>query len=171
MNILYKILLFMTLFYLVSAFVHVLHIFPETPFSDIETTDPVVYNMLIGGGGLNQSRSILDLFFYYDVDLSGLQLGNYRITSLSLITLCLGIGLLAFVALGADNIRIIITSLVFGAFLAMLNSSFTFMIKILGTGGGAAMSVLIMVIGVAILFIVVFTFFDKVTQSGGGAED
>jgi len=169
MSILYKLLMFLTLIYLMSMFVHVLGIFPYTPFSDIES-DPVYTALTSSGSGLNQSRSILDYFFYYDVDLTSAGMGNFHVTSLTIITLALGVALLLIVVWKAD-IRILITALVFGAFLTMLNSSWTFITKIMTLEGGVAMGVFVMIIGIAILFIVVITFHDKATQSGGGAED
>jgi len=171
MSILYKLLMFLTLIYLMSMFVHVLGVFPYTPFSDIATTDAAAYSLLTGGGGgINQSRSVLDLFFYYDVDLTSAGMGNFHVTSLTIITLALGVALLLIVVWKAD-IRILITALVFGGFLTMLNSSWTFITKIMTVEGGTAMGVFVMIIGIAILFIVVITFHDKATQSGGGAED
>jgi hypothetical protein len=147
-------------------FVHALNIFPYTPFSDIETTDSVVYGMLTNQN--TNSTSLLDYFYHYDADLSGVGLGTIRFTSLTILSIFFGAGLIITI-LKAD-IRPLIIGLTFGALLSMLNSSLTFMDKVLLGEGGTAVIVLVSIMGVAVLFILGITAAEKIT-GGGGIDD
>jgi hypothetical protein len=170
MSLLYKILLFLWLFYLISMFVHALNIFPytpfSTPFSDIGN-DPF-YAMVTNQH--TTSTSILDYFYHYDADLRGVGLGTIHFTSLTIISIFFGAGLLITI-LKAD-IRPLIIGLTFGALLSMLNSSITFMNKIiLGNGAGTATIILVGILGASVLFIFGITAAEKIISGGNELND
>jgi len=164
MSILYKILLFLWFFYLVSMFVHALNIFPYTPFSDIGS-DPI-YGMMTNSH--TTSTSLLDLFYHYDADLSGVGLGSIHFTSLTILSIFFGAGLLITI-LKAD-IRPLIVGLTFGALFSMLNSSMTFMKGIIGESSIATI-VLVGILGVSILFIFCITAAEKIISGGNELND
>jgi len=168
MSILYKILIFLWLFYLISMFVHVLNIFPYTPFSDINTTDPALYGKLTDRQNMN-GTGILDYFFHYDADIP--IIGHRYITGLGILSLFLISGTL--ISILAADIRPLVVAFTFGAIITMLMSSITFMTKIIlatNGGGNPAAIVLIGIFSAAILFILAITAAEKII-SGGGVDD
>jgi len=168
MSILYKILLFLWFFYLVSMFVYALGIFPYTPFSDIQTTDPTLYGKLTDKQNMN-GTGILDYFFHYEADIP--LIGHRTITGLGMLTLFLVVGTLISVV--ASDIRPLVVAFTFGAIVSMLMSSMTFITKIfLATNGGGSPAAIILVgiIAAAILFILGITAAEKII-GGGGVDD
>lgn len=164
MSILYKMLIFLWFFFMISMFVHALGVFPYTPFSDIGS-DPV-YGMLTNQN--TGSTTILDYFYHYDADLSGVGLGSIHFTALTILSIFFGAGLI--ITLLKADIRPLIVGLTFGAIITMLNSSTTFMNKVLLTENSVPMIILISIFGVSVLFIFAITAAEKII-GGGGIDD
>jgi len=163
MSIMYKIVMFLWLFWMVSIFVHALHVFPNTPFSDLEITDKALYDLMTDQQ--TSSTSLLDYFIKQDVKIVGIE---YRFTALSIIGICLGIGL--SLSIVKVDIRYLIIGLTAGAMLMMLNSSVSFMKGIIGESSAPTI-VLLGILGASILLIFTITFAEKIIGGGDTPND
>lgn len=154
MSLLYKILMFLWLFYLISMFVFVLNVFPYTPFSDIKADH--AYKLITDRANLN-SATVIDYFYHFDSGLPGIN----KITSLGIIAIFISIGLIT--SIYKSDIRPLVVAFTFGAILAMLRFSITFMTRIVmvTSGGGSAAIVLLGIFGAAIFFILGITVVEK----------
>lgn len=152
MSLIYKMILFMWFIYLMCIFVHFIGIFPSTPFDDIEH-DPA-YAVITGDTNVT---GLIDFFFKYDVDVYGVK--AFHVSSLFILSFCLGLGVL--LSLAGKDIRPLLIGLTFGGLLSILNSSWSFVRK-LATGSDDTIKVFLMIIGIGVFFIFALTIAEKV---------